>query len=162
MPRFIAITDNSVWLVSESETGTIYVEDRATFGSPFIREGRQFGGVVTSGSLKAGSRLYFTNLYPREDGEVDRTVMTGIINRVVQFGDTPKAEARKFVEEGGITIEYVTLNPSWSLLLPFITGGQEVQANARRAFRSADLLTILVDMVRVTQQDLLDADARGL
>lgn len=159
MTNFIAITDNSVWLVERSDfTGALTVIDRATFGSPYIEDGRRFHGPVTFGELKPGSRLQFVNTFEDPRGRKDQPVATGVINRVVQHADTPKAE--ESVSTDGI--RFIRLVPSWSFLLPFVQGGQEVMANARRAFRSADLLSILVDMGRVTQQDLLDADARGL
>lgn len=145
MKHFIAITENSVWLVTKSESGSLYVEDRATFGSPYIEDGRRFEGEVTFGSLKTGSRLTFVNIHP--DG-LDRTfqsVSTGAINRVVAFEDAPHVGA----PEG-----FIDITPSWEAIAPVN------ETTARQAGKQADRLVSLHDLGRINDDDIRAADAR--
>lgn len=166
MQNYAAITENSVWLIEANDDFTSgHVVDRATFGSPYIEDGRRFAGPILTGddglNLRPGTRIVMRNTFADSHGDTDRIVTSGAIVRLVQCGDTPKEESVT-MEVDGKRIETIRLDPSWSFLLPFVMGGSQVMAEARRAFRSADILRVLVDMGRVTQDDMHAAEQRGL
>jgi hypothetical protein len=151
MKRFIVITDRSVWLVQQGETGTIYVEDRATFGSPFIADGRRFNGQVYDGELRPGSRLYFTNVFEDSLGRTNQVVMTGIINRVVAFEDEPLPE----VPEG-----HIDITPSWEGIAQYASRGSALGDVAQQAGKQADRLVSLHSLGRINDDDIRAADVR--
>lgn len=150
MTKYIALTDNSVWLVESTET-SMYVEDRATFGSPYIEDGRRFAGQVITGTITVGDRLHFTNVHENSYGEVGQPVATGVFRRIIAFEDLPKRQ----VPEG-----FIDITPGWTFLLPFFEGPTKVRDEAHRALGLADVLVALKDMGRITDDDIRAARQR--
>lgn len=152
MKHIIAITNNSTWLVGVDDLSA-YVAGRLTFGGDYMPGGVRYVGAVAGGpdgvNIRVGGRLVF---WCEDIGDY---VTSGVINRIVNVADEPVPEP---VRTGVDGVQFITLQPSWSWLLPFVaTPGHE---DARRAFQLADDLATLVDMGRVTQEDLRAARER--
>jgi hypothetical protein len=153
--RIAVITAESVWLITTDDDGlTGHVEARASFGQHMPNQHDYSGPILTGPdglNLREGTRLVFQcQCGAGHTGWSDGIVTSGAIVRVVNTQEVPVPEP---------TPGYITLNPSWGWLLPFV-GSTRVLPEFRQCFEVADFLVALVDMGRVTQADIAAAKAR--
>jgi len=149
MTRHIAITDQSVWAFEREGTDD-YINGRMPFSGYGYNTGEQAytGYVSKQEPIRVGQQFVLDNL----DGGYTRS---GIVRRIVNLDDEPAQPSEGTGEDG---VHFIRLSPSWNWLLPFVAS--PANEDARRAFDVADLLATLVDMGRVTQEDLRAARDR--